>query len=66
MVTRTYYMPRNRIATHVLNSIVDKVGCSIGNIKISRKLDCIRVPITCPEKDVIKIERILQNYDMLG
>lgn len=66
MTTRTYYMPRNRISTYVINMIVDKVGCSIGDIKVSRKLDCIRVPITCAERDISKIEKILQNYDMLG
>ena len=31
MTTRTYYLPRNRISIMVLNKIVSKIGCSIGD-----------------------------------
>lgn len=66
MTTRTYYLPKNRIAIHVINYMVSKVGCSIGELKVNRQADTIRVPITCNDTDVAKIERILKTYDMLG
>ena len=66
MTTRTYYLPKNRIAIHVINYMVSRVGCSIGELKVNRQADTIRVPITCNDTDVAKIERILKTYDMLG
>ena len=66
MTTRTYYMPKNRIALHVINYMVSRVGCSIGELKVNRQADTIRVPVTCNDEDVAKIERILKTYDMLG
>lgn len=66
MTTRTYYLPRNRIALHVINYMVSKVGCSIGELKVNRQADTIRVPITCNDVDVAKIERTLKTYGMLG
>ena len=66
MTTRTYYLPRNRFSVMLINKMIDKVGCSIGDIKVSTKSDCIKVPITCPSKDVQKIEKILYKYDMIG
>lgn len=66
MTTRTYYLPKNRIALHVINYMVSKVGCSIGELKVNRQANTIRVPITCNDVDVVKIERILRTYDMLG
>lgn len=64
MTTRTYYMPKNRISLYILNCIIDKVGCSIGEIK--KVSDTIRVPITCKEQDIKKVEKILKVYDILG
>jgi hypothetical protein len=46
--------------------MVSRVGCSIGELKVNRQADTIRVPITCNDTDVAKIERILKTYDMLG
>ncbi len=65
MTTRTYYLPKNRIAIHVINHIVSKVGCSIGELKVNRQTDTIRVPVSCNDVDVAKIERILKIYDMI-
>jgi len=65
MTTRTYYLPKNRIAMHVINYMVTKVGCSIGELKVCQKADTIRVPVTCNDADVIKIERILKRYGMM-
>ena len=66
MTTRTYYLPRNRIAMHLLGYMVSKVGCSIGDIKVNKVTDTIRVPITCNDADVKTIERILDRYQMKG
>jgi hypothetical protein len=66
MTTRTYYLPKNRISLYIINHIVSKVGCSIGELKINRQLDIICVPITCNDVDITKIERILRTYDMIG
>ena len=65
MTTRTYYLPKNRIAMHLVNYMVSKVGCSIGEIKVSKSTDTIRVPVTCNDADVQKIERILDRYGMI-
>jgi hypothetical protein len=66
MTTRTYYLPRNRFSIHLLNKIVEKIGCSIGDIKVSNQTDCIKVPLTCNDKDVKQIEKILYRYNMIG
>lgn len=65
MTTRTYYLPKNRIAIHVVNHIVSRVGCSVGELKVCQKADTIRVPITCNDADVIKIEHILKRYGLM-
>ncbi len=66
MTTRTYYLPKNRIALHVINYFVSKVGCSVGDLKINQVANTIRVPVTCNDADIIKIETILKRYGMLG
>lgn len=66
MTTRIYYLPRNRFSIMVVNKIIDKVGCSIGDIKVSQKMDCIKVPITCNNKDIARIEKVLYRYGMIG
>jgi len=63
METRTYYFPANRIGRYILNYLIDKVGCSIGDIR--KVADNLAVPITTPKRDVIKVERILQMYDLM-
>ena len=66
MTTRTYYMPKSRISMHLINYMVSKVGCSIGKLEVNKSTDTIRVPVTCNDADVKKIERILTRYDMIG
>ena len=65
MTTRTYYLPKNRVSVHVINYIVSKVGCSIGELKVNQQADTIRVPVTCNDTDVSKIERILKRYGLI-
>ena len=65
MTTRTYYLPKNRISVHVINHIISKVGCSVGELKVCQKADTIRVPITCNDTDVSAIEHILKRYGMM-
>lgn len=62
-MTKTYYFPCNGFGRAVLNSIINKVGCSIGEIR--KVADTIAVPITINQKDVTSVERILQTYDLL-
>ena len=65
MKTRIYYVPRNQIGRMVMCTIVDRVGCSVGDFKINRNSDTIRFTVTCNEKDFPTIERILRLYDMI-
>ena len=63
MVERTYYFPANRIGRYILNYLIERVGCSIGDIR--RVAGNLAVPITVVQKDVVKVEKILQMYDLM-
>ena len=63
METRTYYFPANRIGRYILNYLIERVGCSISEIR--KVSDTIAVPITVVKRDVTKVERILQMYDLM-
>ena len=63
METRTYYLPANRIGRYILNYLIERVGCSVGEIR--KVADNLAVPITVVKRDVTKVERILQMYDLM-
>ena len=63
METRTYYFPANRIGRYILNYLIERVGCSIGDIR--KVAETIAVPITVQKRDVVNVERILQMYDLI-
>lgn len=63
METRTYYFPANRIGRYILNYLIENIGCSIGDIH--KVADSIAVPITTQKRDIVKVERILQMYDLM-
>lgn len=63
METRTYYFPSNRIGRYILNYLIERIGCSVGEIR--KVKDTIAVPITVARRDITKVERILQMYDLL-
>ena len=63
METRTIYVPANRIGRHVLNYIWERIGCSVGDVR--KVNDTLAVPITMLKKDVVRVERILQMYDLM-
>ena len=63
METRTYYFPSNQNGRHILSRIIEKVGCSIGDIR--KVAGNIAVPITVAKRDIVKVERILQTYDLI-
>jgi hypothetical protein len=65
MVTRIYYVPRNRVGHHIMNVVIERVGCSVGDFKINRQSDTIRFVVTCRAQDVPKVERILKMYDVM-
>lgn len=63
MIERTYYFPANRIGRYILNYIIERVGCSVGEIR--KVAGNLAVPITIQKKDLVKVERILQMYDLI-
>jgi hypothetical protein len=63
METRTYYFPQNRIGRYILNYLIERVGCSVGEIR--KVSDTIAVPITVQKRDIVKVERILQMYNLM-
>lgn len=63
METRTYYFPFNKIGRYILNQIIDRVGCSVGDIH--KVADAMAVPITLPKREVSKVEGILQMYNLM-
>ena len=63
METRTYYFPANRIGRYILNYLIERVGCSIGDIR--KVADNIAVPITTQKRDITKVERIIKMYDLM-
>lgn len=63
MVTRTVYVPANYLGRHVLGYIWQRVPCSMG--EITRMNDILRTSITLPEREVNKLERILQKFDLI-
>jgi len=63
METRTIYVPANRLGRNVLGYIWLHVACSMGDVK--RVEDALRVPITLPSREVIKLEKILQNFNLM-
>lgn len=62
MVTRTYYFPKNQIGRYLINYIVERIGCSIGEIR--RVNETIAVPMTFLAQDEVKIVKILEQYDI--
>jgi hypothetical protein len=63
METRTYYFPANRIGRYILNYLIERVGCAVGDIR--KVADSIAVPITVQKRDIMKVERILQMYNLM-
>jgi len=63
METRTYYFPANRIGRYILNYLIERVGCAVGDIH--KVADSIAVPITVQKRDIMKVERILQMYNLM-
>lgn len=64
MITRTYYLPKSPFSLQLANQIARKVGCSIGDIV--PVANAIRIPFTCNDKDIKRIESILTTYGMIG
>ena len=63
--TRNYYIPKNAIGRHVMNVIVDRVPCSVGDFRVNRATDTVRFTVTCSTQYIKTIEKILRRYDML-
>jgi hypothetical protein len=63
METHTYYFPANRIGRYILNYLIERISCSVGDVR--KVADHLAVSVTVAKRDVIKVERILQMYDLL-
>jgi hypothetical protein len=62
METRIIYVPANHFGRNVLSLIWENVSCSMGEI---RKVEnALKVPITMPEREVHKLIRILEKFDL--
>jgi hypothetical protein len=63
MITRTIYVPANAFGRQLLEQIWERVSCSMGDI---HKVDnMLRVAITMPERELVKVENILQKFDLI-
>ncbi len=63
MITRTYYVPANKLGRTVLAYIANRITCEMGYIrKVNTEL---AVPITLPRREIIHLERILQMYNLM-
>ena len=63
METRTYYFPKNQIGRHVLNYLIARIECAVNEIR--PVADHLAVSITTPKRNITKVERILQMYDLI-
>lgn len=63
METRTIYVPANHLGRSILNSIWENVSCSFGEIQ--KIYNVLRVPITVPQREINRIEKILQKFDLM-
>jgi len=64
MITRTIYVPANLFGREVIAKIWAHVSCSIGDIKRIDNMT-LRIPITLPEREVMKVNKILQTYGLM-
>lgn len=62
MTTRSYYVPRNQIGHFIINTVIDKVSCSIGDIVPYTFMNVMRFTITCRDKDIPTVEHIIDQY----
>lgn len=63
--TRNYFIPRNCIGRQVMNTIVERVGCSVGDFKLNKDTNTIKFTVTCELGDFPKVEKILKRYGMM-
>lgn len=59
-------MPNNTVSKALLNSMFNRVGCSIGDLTVNASRDTMRVPITCRDEDIRVVEKILKTYGIIG
>jgi hypothetical protein len=48
-----------------MNTIVERVGCSVGDFKLNKETNTIKFTVTCELGDFPKIEKILKRYGMM-
>ena len=58
--TITIILPNNAAGRYLINLIVEKVACAVGDI--DRTKNYLEVPVTCRKADYLKVESILRSY----
>lgn len=64
-VTRNYYVPKNQVGRYLINRIIEKIDCSVDNIKVNHESETLRVTLSFQEKDAKTVERILKMYGLM-
>lgn len=62
MNTQTIFitLPNNAAGRYLINLIVEKVACAVGDIDHTKSY--LAVPVTCRKADYLKVESILRSY----
>ena len=63
MEIRTYYFPCNQIGRGLIKFLLTHINCSAN--QIYKVADNIAVSVTITKPEIVKIERILQIYDLI-
>lgn len=65
MITRTIFVPANQLGRSILEYIWSHVSCSMGEIRKADYGATLSVAITMPERELVKVERILLRFDLM-
>lgn len=65
MTTRQCFVPHNAFGRQMINTLIQKIECSIDHVKLNSNTGTIQFCITCNDKDSVKIEKILKRFDLL-
>lgn len=65
MTTRQCFVPHNAFGRQMINTLAQKIECSIDHVKLNPRTETISFCITCNDRDAIKIETILKRFDLV-
>lgn len=58
--TITIILPNNAAGRYLINLIIEKIACAVGDIDHTKSY--MEIPITCRKSDYLKVENILRSY----